>query len=196
MALVKREQVGVLYKDIADGMYNGGVSLDNGDPVLNPVDPLPPDPPQDPVETNDTPITPKPTPDNSLLILGAVAVYGIIAFGPSGRRVSGTGPSTPSGKWLLPGLGLAAVLGYMILKKGGGSTASKTDYLVNWAYDNAPSMIEAQSLAGVFGAMEPAEIDAVYSYVKDYFSQGKKPAAGSPLAAQIAAISTKYNIFT
>lgn len=74
---------------------------------------------------------------------------------------------------------------------------SRRGYLIKWLKLNSTDTEETKALVReAFRTMTDEEISAVYQYVRLYFSKGQKPPAESELAAQLRAISAKYNIFT
>lgn len=70
----------------------------------------------------------------------------------------------------------SAILDYVM--KGGDSQAGKIDF--------------QQKLNSFF----PAEVSAVFTFIFDYITKGRRLTPGTALYADIEAISTKYNIFT
>jgi len=85
---------------------------------------------------------------------------------------------------------LAAIGGGLYLYST--SPARKRSWLINWANSQADGTIAVAA----FKAMTDAEIVDTYDYIKNYIGAGKTVPAGTPLFLAIAAISTKYNIFT
>lgn len=95
---------------------------------------------------------------------------------------------------------LAAGIGTFLLLKNKSGSALTADqqrqYLKDWAASVAGSNPDAATaFNNVIDLMSPEEVGAVYSYVHDFIQTGQTLPDG-PLKDQIAAISTKYNIFT
>ena len=95
---------------------------------------------------------------------------------------------------------LAAGIGtFLLLKNKSGSAALTTDqqrqYLKDWIATGGDSEAGKTLFDNIVDMMSPEEVQAVYTYVHDFFEKNQTLPDG-PLKDQIAAISAKYNIFT
>lgn len=74
---------------------------------------------------------------------------------------------------------------------------SRRGYLLKWLKISTTDSEETKArVREVILQMSDAEIQSVYQYIRLYISKGQKPPPESELAAQLSAISAKYNIFT
>lgn len=164
----KREQIGVLTaQDILDDFGGSGGPLASGAvPPVDTVQVLPPGGGDLAPDPNSATVNP-PQHDIGLLVAGGLAVFSLIAFGPSfGKKLSGV----PSAKWMLPAVGVVGVgLIYWQHQK---KIQGYRDYINQVLTTVADASQSAQVTQGV-AKMTDKEVCDLYIILHDYTVPGK-----------------------
>jgi len=86
---------------------------------------------------------------------------------------------------------------YLWWKSQGGSLADKRQYLLTWVQGSTGDTAESKAaMTAIVNQFTDQELNDVYEFIHNYAVKGLQVPAGSGLQLRLAAISSKYNIFT